>query len=221
MASIASTGIPTQEAKTLYPTVGKKEMNSQDFLKLFITQLQYQDPSKPMDSYEMSAQLAQFSSMEATMKMSTNIEKMVKFQTSQNNLQLLSLLDKNVLAKGNGVGVESGVATPAEFDLAAKANTCVIEVYNDANQLVQKIDRGELSVGTYQFAWDGKDLRGQAVADGSYTYKVKAKGYGGEGMDVDYRMSAKVTGLSFNDGKATLTLNKQTSIGVDEVLEVR
>ena len=51
------------------------ELGRDDFLNLLVTQLQYQDPMEPMDSYEMGSQLAQFSTMEATMKMAENMEK--------------------------------------------------------------------------------------------------------------------------------------------------
>lgn len=217
----ATTGIPMAETKTLYPTTGKKDLNSTDFMKLFITQLQYQDPSKPMDTYQMSSQLAQFSSMEATMKMSSNMEKLVTYQTSQSNMQLLSMLDKTVLAKGNTIGVTNGAASTSEFDLSGKSVTCVIEVYNNANQLVQKIDKGALSPGTYEFAWDGKDKNGKTVADGIYSYLVKAKDITGDALQVDSRMSGKVTGLSFPGGRATLTMNNNSNLSMDDVLEIR
>ncbi len=47
----------------------KKKLESQNidkdaFLKLFMTQLQYQDPLSPMDNKDFIAQMAQFSSVE-------------------------------------------------------------------------------------------------------------------------------------------------------------
>ncbi|MCK5405645.1 MAG: flagellar hook assembly protein FlgD, partial [Desulfobulbaceae bacterium] len=106
----AASGIP-MAAEPELKTVGKQELDRTDFLTMFITQLQYQDPMKPMDSYEMASQLAQFSNMEATMKMSDNMEKLLDYQTSQNNLELLSLLDKEVQGNGNMMGVNNGETT--------------------------------------------------------------------------------------------------------------
>jgi len=84
-ASTTST-LPIQDTTSL-STVGKSSLDRDDFMTLFITQMQHQDPLEPMDSTDMASQLAQFSNMEATMKMSDNLEKLLGYQVSQNNLQ--------------------------------------------------------------------------------------------------------------------------------------
>ena len=40
------------------------ELKKDDFLKLFVAQMQHQDPSQPMDNSQMMAQMASFSSLE-------------------------------------------------------------------------------------------------------------------------------------------------------------
>ncbi len=99
MAVTSATDVPTYTPPPDFPAVGKKDLDESDFMKLFITQLQYQDPSKPMDTNEMASQLAQFSSMQATMKMSDGMDNLLAYQKSQNNLQLLNLLNTDVQAR--------------------------------------------------------------------------------------------------------------------------
>ncbi len=53
----------------------KGNLGKDDFLKLLVTQIRYQDPLKPMEDREFVAQLAQFSALEQMMNvgLSTNL----------------------------------------------------------------------------------------------------------------------------------------------------
>ncbi len=220
MAVSSVNALPTIQEQDLFPAVGKKELNRQDFMTLFITQLQYQDPLKPMDSYEMASQLAQFSSMEATLRMSESMDELLVYQTSQNNLQLLDLLDSEVQAQGNMMGVTGGETTATEFVLNGSTDSCVVEIYDAADHLVRTIDKGATSEGLYELDWDSKDLAGKQVQDGTYYYIVKAKDLAGNNIDVDYRSTGRVTGLEFDSGQALLTVDDYVKISVSEVLKV-
>lgn len=59
----------TQELASSNQTMGKDE-----FLKLLITQLQYQDAMNPMDDKEFISQMAQFSSLEQIQNLSSIME---------------------------------------------------------------------------------------------------------------------------------------------------
>ena len=50
-------------------------MGRDAFLKLLVTQLQHQDPTKPQADGEFIAQLAQFSSLEQLTQMQTTLQK--------------------------------------------------------------------------------------------------------------------------------------------------
>ena len=218
--SNVSTSIPMVQETSLYEPVGKSELDRQDFMTLFITQLQYQDPMKPMDSYEMASQLAQFSNMEATMKMADNMEALLDYQTSQNNLQLLTLLDKDVRILGNEIGVNGEEHGIGEFTLEDNADTCVVDIYDSGQHLVRTLDLGSMPADTYTLDWDGQDSLGEDVADGAYGYVVKAYDISGQEIGVEYQTVGKVTGLDFNSGKARLVMDNYISTDVGAVVGV-
>lgn len=66
----------------------RQELGKDDFLKLLITQMRYQDPLNPMDNNAYIAQLTQFSSLE-------QITNLVQSYTTS---QAFSLIGKNVTA---------------------------------------------------------------------------------------------------------------------------
>ena len=216
-----SSSVPVLDQSDQLKTVGDSTLDRQDFMELFITQMQYQDPMKPMDSYEMASQLAQFSNMEATMKMSDNMEKLLAYQTSQNNLQLLNLIDKDVQAFGNQMSVVDGEVTPTEFTLTDAAEMCVVEIYDAAGHLVKTIDMGYQPSGLHELAWDGMTMYDEQAADGAYSYRVDALNAVGEQIEVEYRTTGKVTGLEFDSGQAILTVDNHIDLDVGDIITVR
>ncbi|MCX5863567.1 MAG: flagellar hook assembly protein FlgD, partial [Deltaproteobacteria bacterium] len=164
MTTTASTSatIPTPDA-TAVKAVGKKTLDRSDFMTLFITQMQHQDPLAPMDSTQMASQLAQFSNMEATMKMSDNLEKLLGYQVSQNNLQLLSLIGKEVQGTGNSLGVVAGKVSTTQYTLADAADSCRLDIYDAAGNLADTANLGYVPSGVHDLSWDAKTPSGTVV----------------------------------------------------------
>lgn len=65
----------TSYTSTKKDTTGSGDLDKDAFLQLLVTQMQYQDPLNPGDSTEYMSQLAQYSSLEATMNISTTLDK--------------------------------------------------------------------------------------------------------------------------------------------------
>ena len=75
-------------------------MGMEDFLKVLMTQLVYQDPLKPMDNQEFMAQMAQFTALQQTQQMN---EKLTTLVSNQAALQSVGLIGRTVdVATGNG-----------------------------------------------------------------------------------------------------------------------
>ncbi len=114
--AIDTTNILTNNTTTTTSTsTSKSSLGKDDFLKMLVTQLKYQDPLKPMDDTEFVAQMAQFSSLEQMQNMNAST------LATQANLMIGS---KVTWTDKNGV-VQSGVATAAKF---TKGQTPTLQV---------------------------------------------------------------------------------------------
>ena len=80
----------------------------QDFMKILLTQLTYQDPLKPMDNQEFIAQVAQFTSLEQAQQLNGKIEQLV---INQSALQSVGLIGKTVVAEAGGASITGTVAS--------------------------------------------------------------------------------------------------------------
>ncbi|EAW7231489.1 flagellar basal body rod modification protein [Listeria monocytogenes] len=76
MDGISSLSGANQNANNAVTSSVSKTLGKDDFMKLFLTSLQYQDPSSPLDTNEMMSQMAQLSLMEQVANMTTAVDKL-------------------------------------------------------------------------------------------------------------------------------------------------
>ncbi|MFZ1774014.1 MAG: flagellar hook assembly protein FlgD, partial [Rhizobiaceae bacterium] len=85
----------------------KSTLDYDSFLKLLVTQMKNQDPTKPMDSTEYIAQLASFSNVEQSISMNKKLDSLLQ-QTRIS--QGVSLIGKFVSSLDNmGAGIVESV----------------------------------------------------------------------------------------------------------------
>ncbi|MBN7836275.1 flagellar hook capping FlgD N-terminal domain-containing protein [Stenotrophomonas pavanii] len=86
-------------------------INQDDFIRLFLAQLQFQDPMEPVDNREFLAQLAQFSALEQSRQLSQNTADQLTMSAAS---QAVSLIDRQVEIAGPG-GKSTGRVIAVQF----------------------------------------------------------------------------------------------------------
>ncbi|MDN8618018.1 flagellar hook capping FlgD N-terminal domain-containing protein [Variovorax ginsengisoli] len=91
-------------------------LGMEDFLKILLTQMTYQDPLKPMDNQQFMAQMAQFTSLEQTQQLNNKIETLI---TNQAALQSVGLIGRTVDVTTSSGGTETGKVSALSLTGAA------------------------------------------------------------------------------------------------------
>lgn len=196
------------------------ELDKEAFLKLLITQFQYQDPLNPMEDKEFIAQLAQFSALEQSMKTNQNMELLLNSQAQQTSISITNYIGKEVSARGFGVSKEGAKTSLIQYASNEELSSCSVNIMDSMGQIVRTVDLGPQAPGIHDFTWDGKKSDGSEAADGVYTIAFTGKNVKGEPAFVDTSVSGRVTGTSSYNGEYYLRLSDGRSVLLSNVREV-
>jgi flagellar basal-body rod modification protein FlgD len=167
---------PTDAANSAAATtnaLGKTSADFNMFLKLLTTQMQNQDPLKPMDSTEYTQQLAQFSQVEQTIQQTDTLKGILSHLTGQDLMQASAMIGQEAAFATAASGLDGG--TPAQWGYAAdrQAESLVATIRNAAGNVVvtRSLDPAATSG---RFAWDGTQDDGTHATNGTYTLSIAA-----------------------------------------------
>ena len=119
-------------------TVGNDKLDKDAFFKLMIAQMKNQDPTNPLKSHEMAAQLANFSGLEQMQNMNTTLTELKNAQKPQENYQALNLIGKAVAGDSSKVTRSPGDREHEfKFNLPMDSTDANIKVYDAEGEMVR------------------------------------------------------------------------------------
>ena len=89
----------------------------QDFMKILLTQLTYQDPLKPMDNQAFMAQMAQFTSLEQSQRLNDKVQQLIENQAALQSVGLVGRTVDVATATGPGSGVVTALSLQGDAPL--------------------------------------------------------------------------------------------------------
>jgi len=174
-------------------------MNS--FLLLFTTQLKNQDPTNPMESYELASQLAQFSTVEKLTQLNQNVELQQSQLASINSAQMVNMIGREIGRSESKVQLLNGESSKASVQPWMRG-TGHRHHSGFIGQTVRTLDLGSLDAGRYDLQWDGRNDAGEMMGDGTYEFSVQATGAGGNEVQVTTSVTGKVYSFRIGGGCA-------------------
>ncbi|WP_026432656.1 flagellar hook assembly protein FlgD [Paracidovorax oryzae] len=118
------------------PSLRANALGQEDFMKILLTQLTYQDPMKPMDNQQFMAQMAQFTSLEQTQQLNSKIATLIGNQAA---LQSVGLIGRTV-----DVSSTSGTLTGTVVSLSLSGESPLITLRTSAGSTLQDISLSQI-----------------------------------------------------------------------------
>ncbi|MBN2815328.1 MAG: flagellar hook capping protein [Campylobacterales bacterium] len=144
------------------------------FLKLLLVELQYQDPTEPMDSEKILTQTSQLATLESTENMNETMQELVDKMSASMDMTAIGSIGKMASLGSNAVTLEDGLAQfEVYFEKEIKSGTLTIEDKN--GNLIKTVSLEEQvgKSGVLAFQWDGYSDDNEIQEDGYYSVKAE------------------------------------------------
>ena len=184
----------------------KQELGKDQFLKLLVTQLKYQDPLDPMKNDEFIAQTAQFSALEQMQQVNENITKQSGLYQQVVNAATVQYIGKSVLTPGNKVELTAGQPVQFGADVPSAANLTV-NIKDRFGRVVDTLHLNTDKPDRLDIEWDGHNADNQPLPDGTYKFEIQGINSSGEVVLPVALTKGKVAGISNKNGKTMLSVD--------------
>jgi flagellar basal-body rod modification protein FlgD len=185
-------------------------LGQSDFLKLMTTQLNNQDPMKPMDSGEFFNQITQFSSVAGIQDLQNTFSKVADAMLSGQALQASSLVGRNVMLESSTAYLQDNSSVEGAVDLSMPVDNARVDVYTQSGELVKSIELGQQAKGLVEFSWDGTDDKGNNMPPGTYDMKAEVR-YGRDTYSQGTLLKERVESVTLGNGLQDIKLNMANS----------
>jgi flagellar basal-body rod modification protein FlgD len=190
-------------------------MGQREFLLLFTTQLQNQNPLDPMKNEAFVAQLAQFSQLEATTSMSDQMTELVSSLKGERLMNGAHLIGKSVAVPNGPAILRDGAAIAGVITVPNGANSINLSVYDKSGVLIKSEELGRKAPGDVTVRWDGTNARGEKMADGAYRIVATVNGFNGDITKVPIATPDVVKSVTFSPELNDLILETQSGATIN------
>ena len=186
------------------------------FLKMLTAQAKYQDPLDPIDSAEYASQLAQFSSVEQSVRTNELLQQVASQLGSHDLTSLATWIGKQV--RNSSPVSFSGSPLSLTFASVEGATDAELIALDSSGKEVQRI---EIDPEVEAFTWAGRSNSGTPLLDGQYSFRVEHYSGSTKLSALPVYNYSRITELSVEGDETRFILNNGGSVTLGDVVSVR
>ena len=143
-------------------------LGKDDFLKLLLLELKYQDPTSPMDSEKILTQTSQLASLESSENTNKSLAALATSLAASMQLSGISAIGKIADTGSNAVALTKGKNVDFQIYFPDNVTTGKINIMDVDGKVLRSMNVGATTAGVAKFTWDGKGNDGSALKEGTY-----------------------------------------------------
>ena len=196
-----NSAISTQTAKQNPRGVLGKD----DFMKLLLVELQYQDPTEPMDTEKILAQTSQLATLEASDNTNNALKDLAASLGNAQQFSTIAAIGKTADLGSDSIAHDKGSSSTFEVYFSNDVQQGTVSIKDNEGQVVKTLDVGTNPSGVYKFTWDGTNQTGNSADSG--IYHVSASYADSNGATYETRLGAyPIEAVRFDGGKSLVKL---------------
>lgn len=219
--AITSTGLNAATSATTTTTTAAKDktaLGKDDFMKLLLVELQYQDPTEPMDSEKILTQTSQLAGLESAENTNKALAELAASLGSAQQFSTISAIGKTADLGSDAISHDKGTVSEFEVYFPEDVQDGSIEITDLKGNKVGIVDVGTNPSGVYKFEWDGTDVNGNKADSG--IYRVNATYSDPDGNVLKTRLGAyPIESVRFEEGKALVKVGSNY-VPLESIVEV-
>ena len=189
-----------------------------DYMMLLATELQYQDPTEPMDTDQITTQTCMFSQLDELQNISDQLAEMEAALGSQ--VDPVSYLGQDVVVESDVLTLTEGESSDFTVTLNEPADSVIIDIYDAQGNIVSMQNWGAVPAGSQTLQWDGTLLNGETAPDGNYTIDVRATNSAGEEISSTTTTSGQVVSVANTTSGVQFMLDNGSTVSYTDIISV-
>lgn len=146
----------------------KSVLGKDDFLKLLLLELKYQDPTAPMDSEKILSQTSQLAALESSENTNKALETLAASLSASLQYTGISAIGKIADTGSNAVVLTKGENVDFELYFPNDVASGNVNILDKNGTILRSIAIGATDAGIAPYTWDGKNSNGEALEEGVY-----------------------------------------------------